>query len=54
MFFPQWMQKITVVVPHPLAMDGLDGMTWRGLGLVRRFGPDGYAALITLFSAPSQ
>ena len=30
--FPQWMQKITVVVPTRWAIDGLDAMTWRGLG----------------------
>ena len=33
MFFPRWMQKLTVVIPTRWAMDGLDGMTWRGLGL---------------------
>ena len=31
--FPQWMQKLTVVVPTRWAMDGLESMTWRGLGL---------------------
>jgi ABC-2 type transport system permease protein len=30
--FPKWLQKITVVVPTRWAMDGWDGMTWRGLG----------------------
>jgi ABC-2 type transport system permease protein len=30
--FPQWMQKLTVVIPTRWAMDGLDAMTWRGLG----------------------
>lgn len=30
--FPQWMQKLTVVVPTRWAMDGLDAVTWRGLG----------------------
>jgi ABC-2 type transport system permease protein len=39
MFFPRWMQKITVVVPTRWAMDGLDGMTWRGLGLSSAFVP---------------
>ena len=31
--FPQWLQKLTVVVPTRWAMDGLEAMTWRGLGL---------------------
>ena len=30
--FPAWLQKITVVIPTRWAMDGLDAMTWRGLG----------------------
>lgn len=31
--FPRWMQSITMLVPARWAMDGLDAMTWRGLGL---------------------
>ena len=31
--FPQWLQKLTVVVPTRWAMEGLEAMTWRGLGL---------------------
>ncbi|HXT42326.1 MAG TPA: ABC transporter permease [Candidatus Angelobacter sp.] len=31
--FPQWLQKVTLVMPTRWAMDGLDGATWRGLGL---------------------
>jgi ABC-2 type transport system permease protein len=31
--FPAWMQKITAFVPTRWAIDGLDAMTWRGLGL---------------------
>ena len=31
--FPGWLQKATVVVPARWAVDGLDAMTWRGLGL---------------------
>ena len=31
--FPAWLQRITVVVPARWAVDGLDAMTWRGLGL---------------------
>ncbi len=30
--FPKWLQTITVVIPTRWAMDGLDGVTWRGLG----------------------
>jgi ABC-2 type transport system permease protein len=31
--FPDWVQKITVAVPTRWAIDGLDAMTWRGLGM---------------------
>ena len=31
--FPAWMQRLTVVIPARWAVDGLDAMTWRGLGL---------------------
>ncbi|MGB7193928.1 MAG: ABC transporter permease [Collimonas pratensis] len=30
--FPQWLQTATLVVPTRWAVDGLDAMTWRGLG----------------------
>ncbi|MGA8539637.1 MAG: ABC-2 transporter permease, partial [Terriglobales bacterium] len=30
--FPEWLRRLTVVIPTRWAMDGLDGMTWRGLG----------------------
>jgi ABC-2 type transport system permease protein len=46
MFFPKWMQKITVVIPTRWAMDGLDAMTWRGLGLSSAFAP---IAVLLLF-----
>jgi ABC-2 type transport system permease protein len=29
--FPEWLQSATLVVPTRWAVDGLDGMTWRGL-----------------------
>jgi ABC-2 type transport system permease protein len=29
--FPQWLQKATVAIPTRWAVDGLDGMIWRGL-----------------------
>jgi ABC-2 type transport system permease protein len=31
--FPAWLQRVTVVVPTRWAVDGLDAMTWRGLGI---------------------
>ena len=31
--FPPWLQRVTVVVPARWAVDGLDAMTWRGLGI---------------------
>ena len=29
---PRWLQQVTIVVPARWAVDGLDAMTWRGLG----------------------
>jgi ABC-2 type transport system permease protein len=46
--FPLWLQKVTVVVPTRWAMDGLDGMTWRGLGLSEALVPIGVLLLFTL------
>lgn len=31
--FPPWLQTVSLVVPTRWALDGLDAMTWRGLGL---------------------
>lgn len=31
--FPAWLQQLTVVIPARWAVDGLDAMTWRGLGI---------------------
>lgn len=31
--FPPWMQSVTKAIPARWAMDGIDAMTWRGLGL---------------------
>ena len=31
--FPAWMQQLTLIVPTRWAVDGLDAMTWRGLGI---------------------
>ena len=30
--FPKWLQTVTVIIPTRWAMDGLDAVTWRGLG----------------------
>jgi len=37
--FPEWLQQATLVVPTRWAVDGLDGMTWRGLGFEAAAGP---------------
>lgn len=37
--FPQWLQKFTLVTPTRWAMDGLEAMTWRGLGLQAAWPP---------------
>ena len=47
--FPQWLQKATFVVPTRWAIEGLDGMTWRGLGFDAAIGP--IAALLG-FASP--
>jgi len=31
--FPAWLQQFTMIVPVRWAVDGLDAMTWRGIGL---------------------
>jgi ABC-2 type transport system permease protein len=31
--FPAWLQQVTLVIPVRWAVDGLDAMTWRGVGL---------------------
>ena len=38
---PAWLQPLTLVVPARWAVDGLDAMTWRGLGLSAALGPVG-------------
>jgi ABC-2 type transport system permease protein len=49
--FPPWLQTASLVVPTRWAVDGLDGMTWRGLGIDAAVGPVvvllGFAALFT-------
>jgi ABC-2 type transport system permease protein len=46
--FPAWLQKLTVVIPTRWAMDGLDGMTWRGLGFSSALAPIAVLLLFTL------
>jgi len=46
--FPQWLQKLTVVAPTRWAMQGLEAMTWRGLGLEAALAP---IAALLLFAA---
>ena len=46
--FPQWLRKLTVVIPTRWAMDGLDGMTWRGLAFSAALVPIGLLLLFTL------
>lgn len=47
--FPDWLQQLTLLVPTRWAIDGLDAMTWRGLGLAeaaQQAGLLGAAALL--------
>ena len=44
--FPEWLQKATLVVPTRWAIDGLEAMTWRGLGLEAALWP--IAAMLAL------
>jgi ABC-2 type transport system permease protein len=46
--FPKWLRTVTVVVPTRWAMDGLDGMTWRGLGFSSALAPIAVLLLFTL------
>jgi ABC-2 type transport system permease protein len=45
--FPTWLQNLTVIVPTRWAIDGLDGMTWRGLGFSSALAP---IAVLILFA----
>ena len=50
--FPQWLQKATFAVPTRWAVDGLDGMVWRGLDFDAALGPIGaLLAFAVLFGA---
>jgi len=46
--FPAWLQRVTVVVPARWAVDGLDAMTWRGIGLSGAVAP---TAVMLAFAA---
>lgn len=39
--FPEWLQTASLVVPTRWAVDGLDAMTWRGLGFRAALAPIG-------------
>jgi len=49
--FPPWLQTASLAVPTRWAVDGLDAMTWRGLGIDAAIGPVvvllAFAALFT-------
>jgi ABC-2 type transport system permease protein len=46
--FPAWLQQFTLVVPVRWAVDGLDAMTWRGIGFEGARGP---VLVLLLFAA---
>jgi ABC-2 type transport system permease protein len=37
--FPPWLQKLTLFIPTRWAVDGLDAVTWRGLGISSALAP---------------
>ncbi|MGB6310913.1 MAG: ABC transporter permease [Steroidobacteraceae bacterium] len=37
--FPKWLQQVSLALPTRWAVDGLDAMTWRGLGLAAAIPP---------------
>lgn len=46
--FPSWMQTVTKIIPARWAMDGLDAMTWRGLGFQEALLPIGVLLVSTV------
>ncbi len=46
--FPAWLQQLTLVVPARWAVDGLDAMTWRGIGIGGAVWP---TAVLLMFAA---
>jgi ABC-2 type transport system permease protein len=53
--FPVWLQRLTLVVPARWAVDGLDAMTWRGIGVAGAVAPTavllGFAVLFWTIAA---
>src|SRR5438552_7619809 len=53
--FPAWLQQVTLIVPVRWAVDGLDAMTWRGIGLSGAVAPTlvmlGFAVLFWTIAA---
>jgi ABC-2 type transport system permease protein len=53
--FPAWLQQFTLVVPVRWAVDGLDAMTWRGIGIAGALTPvavlAGFAAVFWTIAA---
>lgn len=53
--FPAWLQRLTLVVPARWAVDGLDAMSWRGIGLSGAVMPTvvllGFAAAFAVVAA---
>ena len=53
--FPAWLQQVTLIVPVRWAVDGLDAMTWRGIGSAGAVAPIlvllGFAAVFSLVAA---
>jgi ABC-2 type transport system permease protein len=53
--FPAWLQQFTTVIPVRWAVDGLDAMTWRGMGFEGAILPTlvllGFAALFGAVAA---
>lgn len=45
--FPAWMQRLTLAIPTRWAIDGLDGVIWRGMGLLDALQP---AAILLFFA----
>jgi ABC-2 type transport system permease protein len=52
--FPEWLQRVSAVLPTRWAVDGLDAMTWRGLPLAAALTPVavilGWSALFALIA----
>ena len=52
--FPEWLQTVTLFTPTRWAVDGLEAMTWRGLGIEAAWAPVGamlaFAAVFALIA----